>query len=616
MKKNNIPKKRTRIEGPKNLHPKSLKAKFNHLTHGRPSTVNSYTDEKGTILSYVLRFSTAAGKKVFSQCAPDGVWGVKGIRKVLYRLPEVLSADTIYVVEGEKDVETLRQLQLTATCNPGGAGKWLKEYNQYFQNKSVIILPDNDDIGRKHAEKVVQSLNGTAKSIKIVFFPDLLEKGDITDWVSDGHTKKELLQIVENTPKWTPHEEATSTSDSKSPTIRIDLLNEDIPNLSAKAWEGLNSRNIPPIYYRHTTGIIRLQKNIRGELVLEPMDSSILAFELARATDWRNEKGKKVRTPSYIIKDMLADPKPPLPLLNRIIHTPIFSSNCNIILKPGYIENDFCYLVDNKKINRPPIKRVPKPKDTDNAVALLKEMIGDFPFVSDAEKANAIGLMILPFVREMISGPVPAYLIESPTPGTGKTLLASALSFPALGRHIESMSEGRSEEEYRKRITAKLNTSPTFVLIDNVGRKVDSSVLSSAITASIWQDRILGQTKMVTIPVHTAWIITGNNPVLSSEITRRTIRVRLDAKIDRPWTRDPSTFKHPNLLEWIKLNRGDIIWAILTMVKLWVVTGCLKPKKKKLLGGFEEWSRVMGGILMVNGITGFIGQPGRILRGF
>ena len=127
------------------------------------------------------------------------------------------------------------------------------------------------------------------------------------------------------------------------------------------------------------------------------------------------------------------------------------------------------------------------------------------------------------------------------------------------------MTEGRDEEEWRKRITATLRTGPAAVVIDNIRHRLDSSALSSAITTPCWEDRVLGASETLRARVRCAWIGTGNNPALSGEMARRTVRIRLDAKVDRPWLREG--FRHPNLRGWVAERRGDIIDAVLTLCR-------------------------------------------------
>ena len=94
---------------------------------------------------------------------------------------------------------------LTATCNPMGAGKWRPDFNQYFEGKQVVILPDNDEPGRKHAESVARHLHGTAKSVKILELPGLPEKGDVSDWLAAGGTADQLFNLAEKAPEWQPN---------------------------------------------------------------------------------------------------------------------------------------------------------------------------------------------------------------------------------------------------------------------------------------------------------------------------------------------------------------------------------------------------------------------------
>jgi DNA primase len=95
-----------------------------------------------------------------------------GVERVFYRLPELLgSPASVWIVEGEKDVETLRAINQTATCNPGGAGKWLPAYSQYLRDQYVYLVPDNDEPGQKHSRAVLASLAGLVEWVKWLQLP-------------------------------------------------------------------------------------------------------------------------------------------------------------------------------------------------------------------------------------------------------------------------------------------------------------------------------------------------------------------------------------------------------------------------------------------------------------
>jgi hypothetical protein len=166
----------------------------------RPLRVYTYTDEHGETIGYVLRFANHK----FRQARPDKKGGVEWkapARRVPYRLPELLGVGRgglVFVVEGEKDADTLASECLVATTNPMGAGKWPAEWGKrYFGDLSVVVLADNDDAGRSHARDVVDSVAPYADEVRLVELPGLAEKGDVTDWFVAGHGVDELLDLVE-----------------------------------------------------------------------------------------------------------------------------------------------------------------------------------------------------------------------------------------------------------------------------------------------------------------------------------------------------------------------------------------------------------------------------------
>ena len=165
---------------------------------GRLVATYDYTDESGKLLFQVLRYQP----KRFTQRKPGEdagnkwVYTVKGIRQVPYRLPALLKAETVFVVEGEKDVHTLEEWEFTATCNACGARKWTRAHSIPLAGKDVVILPDNDDEGREHARIVAESLTGIAKRCRVVDLPNLPPKGDVTDWKTNGGTKEKLIELL------------------------------------------------------------------------------------------------------------------------------------------------------------------------------------------------------------------------------------------------------------------------------------------------------------------------------------------------------------------------------------------------------------------------------------
>jgi hypothetical protein len=189
-----------------------------HLKAARPKGGNrrivatyDYCDEHGHLLYQVVRYEPGRDgrEKDFRQRHPNGsggwIWNLRGVRRLLYRLPELYEAPRdrlVFVVEGEKDVDRLRAEGLVATTNAMGAGKWCAEYGEFLRGRHVIILADNDEPGRKHAWAVAESLKGVAASIKVVELPGLPEKGDVSDWLMiEGNDKIGLLKMAHAAPQ-------------------------------------------------------------------------------------------------------------------------------------------------------------------------------------------------------------------------------------------------------------------------------------------------------------------------------------------------------------------------------------------------------------------------------
>ncbi len=162
-----------------------------------------YCNNDGKLLFQVVRFHPKGFRQ--RKPRPGGGWDytTKGCKIVPYRLPELNATElgsTIFIAEGEKDVDRLRSLRLSATTNAMGAGKWKWQHAEYLDGYNVVILPDNDVAGRKHAQQVANSLVEKALSIKVVALPGLAEKGDVSDWLDAGNSKQKLLQLVKETP--------------------------------------------------------------------------------------------------------------------------------------------------------------------------------------------------------------------------------------------------------------------------------------------------------------------------------------------------------------------------------------------------------------------------------
>lgn len=172
-----------------------------------PIATFPYQNPDGSIRFVIKRFPNLPdGTKVFQAYMPDGRKGIGDTPRILYQAPEIIRAKerggTVYVVEGEKDVETLRGKGLVATTPPFGASsKWLPQYTDLLKGSNVVIIPDTDPPGLKKEKEIVGALQGSVASLKLL---ELQGANDVTDWLDAGGTVEFLQELVKGEPEYTP----------------------------------------------------------------------------------------------------------------------------------------------------------------------------------------------------------------------------------------------------------------------------------------------------------------------------------------------------------------------------------------------------------------------------
>lgn len=603
----------------------------------RPRIVATYDyrDRHGELLFQVVRFAP----KDFRQRRPDGAggwaWSTKGIERVLYRLPELLAADpdeTVFVCEGEKDADNLADLGLVATTAPGGAGKWRQVQDlSALAGRRVVALPDNDTVqqGLRHCEDVAASLATIASSVKVLSLPGLAPTGeDVSDWIERGGTAESLIELAQDCPEIVRavpepplrqhpsldaaagaiEEEGALVSASITGAGRalrlpvIDITRRHMRDITSDAVAALLVANgDSPTLFSRGGRLARLVSSEDG-LSVEMLGRDAARGVLDRTADFvkvaRNGGLVPASPPPAVVGDVLSLPSLPLPPLRAICRSPVYLPNGGLLSEDGYDADSGIY------VSMSGLGRTSATMPLAEAVALLKDTLADFPFVDAASEAHAVAMIVQPFVRPLIDGPTPLYLIDAPTRGTGKTLLANLACLLSDGSAARTMAMPRSDEELEKRITALLMAGHGAVLIDNIDRKLEGGSMAAALTTTSWRGRVLGKSEMLDIPNNATWLATGNNVDVSDEVARRIALIRLDSGVERPEERDG--FRHPDLLGWAKGRRDRIVSSVLSIVRHWLDEGA--PRGRTVLGGFESWTAVMGGILDAADIDGFLGN--------
>ena len=228
------------LNKPPHQKPKSANKElkpFEHYQLGFPVEKYPYKDAGGKVVYYSCRFEPDGKPKKFRQCDPTGLkWSVKDILpKVPYQLSKVLKAKTVFILNGEKACEAMNRINEIGTCCVAGEGNWTSDLNLYFKGREIVLVPDNDETGRKHVQDVYENLKDIAASIKLLELPNLPEKGDFTDWLdgfNDMETAGESLAImVENAPPYSPPQ------NEEPPVFEFIHNKELIANLKPMVWQ-------------------------------------------------------------------------------------------------------------------------------------------------------------------------------------------------------------------------------------------------------------------------------------------------------------------------------------------------------------------------------------------
>ena len=397
-------------------------------------------------------------------------------------------------------------------------------------------------------------------------------------------------------------------------------------HLKARNASILESRKVkhnaePLFLYPGSPCLARLvrRQNSEGDSVIEIELPSVVQVEglLAREFTWLTEDSKgnprnrdpKDRACKLVHGDAANAPEHPLEYIHSVGNTPLFAADGALLTASGYHAAERLWLEPADELRAMP--EIPEHPDETHMQAakalILDDLLADFPFTGEAERATAIAALLLPFVRRMIEAPTPLHLIEAPVQGSGKSLLARLIALVAAGGGISPIVLNSNEEETQKALAAELARGRQIIIIDNVetsSHPLNSPALAAIATETTFANRRLGQSEMMELPNRCLWLVTGNNVRLSTDLVRRFIRCRIDPQNERPWLRQATGFRHADITDWSRRNRARLVWACLIICRAWIDGGC-RPGSKPL-GSYERWSAVIGGILEHAGISGFL----------
>lgn len=323
-----------------------------------------------------------------------------------------------------------------------------------------------------------------------------------------------------------------------------------------------------------------------GALTLVPVEATWLSEQLTRIIQWQRMGSKglePISAPKAAVDTYLARVGEwKAPVLTGILEAPSLRPDGSILDKAGYDTMTGLLLKPNAAF--PTIPPLPSQEDAAKALALLRELIKDFPFAEPHDESVALSAILTALVRRSLRS-APMHAFRAPKMASGKSLLADVVGLIANGRRVAVITPAPDANEERKRVFSVLLAGDSIASVDNVEHTWSSDVMCSVLTQETFQDRILGVSKTATVPTSTFWLCTGNNLTFKGDLTTRVMPCDLDPQTERPEQR---AFAR-NLYEYIPANRGELVRAALTILRAHHLAGRpgmgLKP-----YGRFEEWS--------------------------
>lgn len=410
---------------------------------------------------------------------------------------------------------------------------------------------------------------------------------------NDGEDKKPAFRVVtQDDPPAMDHADALYGG-----LPEIEAKDRQLRHISDDALAALIRGNKPEEVFVNLGCLARLDKDDTGKLRPVMLGVDSLTGILARKANWVKDGFKDVPPPPVVVRDVLTLGKwPGIPLLKNVVTSPVVSPSFTIIDEPGFDRESGIYY-DALGAAIPCVR--PTPAHVAGARKLIfEDMLGDFPFKDEASKANAVALMLLPILRPAILGPTPMTVIDAPTAGTGKSLLAEIilLLYSPGGVPARSCPPQDDDAEWKKSITSAMIAKSQFFYLDNVKGAIYNASLLAAITSTSWTDRILGSKDQIDMNHSMVFLATANNISMDNELSRRMVWVRLDANQEHPEQR--TGFRHENIKEWVLMNRPKILAALLVFVRAWLEGG-RKPSSVKTpaLGSFEAYTKIMAGVM-------------------
>lgn len=283
----------------------------------------------------------------------------------------------------------------------------------------------------------------------------------------------------------------------------------------------------------------------QGQQQIRLLDRPRLICRVAEAVelvkpDAKGDTVQKDLPPAYA--DMLLSKahEAALRVLDGCVTAPCVRPGGGIVVTSGYD-------VETRLLFALPHELAEPPADAQAALTLLMQPFDAFPWAAEQDEANFVAALLTAVQRRVLPT-APAFGLDAPVQGSGKTLLAQCLAVLSTGQDAAVMAFEKDEAEIRKRLLACLLDGGGTLILDNILGSCDSAALAAFLTAPVYADRLLGESKRVTLPNRVLTLLTGNNLTFAGDLPRRVLTIRIDPRMADPQGRtfdvDPLAVVH------------------------------------------------------------------------
>ena len=420
-----------------------------------------------------------------------------------------------------------------------------------------------------------------------------IRPGDWREALAEAKKKRQRLEEADAA--------AGKEQQDQAPEDALDISEE--PTAIRLITEEIGGGRFPDTYLRGNQ-LVEVTTGEDGVLTRD-LDEAILRRQIADNLPCvkRTRFGLEGALPMPVTcKAILALTKwPKVPKLRGVATFPVPLPDGTVLQDAGYDPGSGLYLREG--LNMEPIPEKPAKQQITAALEfLLGKFLHDFPWISDADRANALAMLLTPLLREIINDLYPLFCITAPERGSGKTLLATLVN-TLYGGSMRTLPS--REEEIHKTITSALRGASPVIVFDNIPQDgtIRSPALAAVLTMRFFTALIMGGHREGTWPNDRMWVATGTNVSLGGDFAQRSVRIAMDYGKPNPDLR--KRFKISEIEAWTAQHRGEVLWHLLILVRSWQLAGAALDGQQ-VMRGFTPWARTLGGILAFHQIPGFL----------